>query len=207
MSSPFFNELDLLKKHKRNLPHWQQGEVWQFVTWRLADSLPLEKLNQLRLEKQLWLRQHPEPWEPDTEIEYHRLFSQRVEKWLDAGYGSCVLGEPASSLVVEGSLHFFDGIRYSLGPYVIMPNHVHVLIQQKEGWRIEDILQSWKSYTAKQINKMRGTSGPFWQLEYWDRIVRSEEQWHAYRLYIERNPRGLQMGTFILGVGSKSNPL
>ncbi len=207
MTSPFLNPFEAIDAHRGRLPHWQQGEAWQFVTWRLADSLPARKLDQWRRERAGWLAEHPEPWEPEVEKEYHRLFSERVEHWLDAGHGCCALRERKAAAIVEGALRFFDGTRYAMGPFVIMPNHVHTLFQPLEGWALQEILHSWKSFTAKEVNKLRGTTGAFWQKEYWDRIVRSEEQWHAYRGYIERNPQGLRGGAFVLGVGSGDRPV
>jgi type I restriction enzyme R subunit len=207
LALPFLNPFEAIQKHRHRLPHWQQGEAWQFVTWRLADSLPAEKLTQWRIKKEAWLLQNPEPWEPDREREFHRLFSERREQWLDAGHGCCALRNRDAAAIVEGALRFFDGMRYGLGPFVIMPNHVHVLFQPLAGWPLEGILHSWKSYTAKEVNKLLGTSGPIWQEDYWDQMVRSGEQWHAYRGYIERNPAKLKSGTFLVGVGTKASPV
>ncbi len=207
MTGPFLDPFEFIDTGHHWLPHWQQGEAWQFVTWRLADSLPAEKVNAWREEKAAWLAEHPEPWSPEIEQEYHRLFTKRIEQWLDSGHGCCALREREVAAIVEGALRFFDGTRCALGPYVIMPNHVHTLFQPMEGWSLQSIMHSWKSFTAKKVNKLRGTTGEFWQRDYWDRIVRSEEQWYAYHGYIERNPQDLGPGTFVLGVGSKQRPL
>ena len=71
---------------------------------------------------------------------------------------------------------------------MIMPNNVHLTIVPKPGFELKKILQSWKSYSAKEINKSLGRQGKLWQDESFDQIVRSEE--HGYRIkeYIERNP-------------------
>jgi hypothetical protein len=172
----------------------------------MADSLPAETLDAWRREIVAWLAKHPLPWAPEVEKEYHRLFTGPIERWLDAGHGCCALRDPPAAAIVEGALRFFDRARYTLGPFVIMPNHVHTLFRPLEGWSLEKILHSWKSFTAKELNKLRGTSGTFWQGEYWDRIVRKEDQWHAYRRYIERNPEKLMPGTFVLGAGSGEGP-
>jgi hypothetical protein len=207
MSSPFFNPYEDFERHRFGLPHWQQGEVWQFVTWRLADAMPVEKLNEWRLERESWLLNNPPPWSPDAEREFHQLFRSRVEKWLDRGHGCCALREPKVAAIVEGALRHFDGARYRLGPYVIMPNHVHVLFHPLPGFALKGILHTWKGFTAKEVNKILGSAGKFWQDSYWDRMVRSEQQWYAYRNYIERNPQSLRPGTFVLGVGSRSEPI
>ena len=112
-------------EHRRNLPHWQQGEVWVFVTWRLGDSLPKVKLDQWKEEREIWLSRHPEPWDKKTEAEYHDRFSQQIDEWLDQGSGSCVLKEPANANIVAEALRHFDGERYVIASFVVMPNHVH----------------------------------------------------------------------------------
>ena len=160
----------------------------------------------MRLERNAWLIQHPRPWSEETEHEYISMFGDRVESWLDQGHGGCALRHREVATIVEQAFRHFDGERYWLGPFVIMPNHVHLLFQPAGDHSVAKILHSWKSYTAKQINILRRSSGPFWQEDYWDRIVRSDEQWHAYRGYIERNPKGLKEGTFVLGFGSRARP-
>jgi type I restriction enzyme R subunit len=112
--SSFFDPSKEIDIHRHRLPHWQQSEVFYFVTWRLADSLPQSKLKQWREEKDNWLCAHPEPWDGETEEEYHRLFSDRIDKWLDAGEGSCVLRDPALANIVAGAFQYFDGKRGTL---------------------------------------------------------------------------------------------
>ena len=77
-----------------NLPHWRQEHVTYYVTFRLADSLPRAMLRQWVAERDAWLTRHPKPWDSPTRDEYHRRFTARLEEWLDAGYGSCVLAQP-----------------------------------------------------------------------------------------------------------------
>ncbi|MBI2425373.1 MAG: transposase [Candidatus Hydrogenedentes bacterium] len=200
MNGPFFNPFEEIDHHRRNLPHWQQGETWQFVTWRLADSLPQTKLEEWRSEKEAWLKRHPRPWDDAVELDYHRTFSARVDEWLDAGHGACVLKQPACAEVVAGALRHFDGVRYSMGAFVVMPNHVHVLFRPGPDQDLADILHSWKSYSAKTINKAIGKTGTLWQEEYWDRMIRNEAHLAACLQYIEDNPRraDLSIGEFIL---------
>jgi REP element-mobilizing transposase RayT len=90
--------------------------------------------------------------------------------------------------VVE-SFHYFDGQRYQLGDYVIMPNHVHVLMTPSPGFQLKPLLQTWKSFTAKKMQKL-DTSVPvnFWQHESYDHIVRSPRQLSHYQNYIRENP-------------------
>ena len=72
-------------------PHWQQKGATYFITFRLADSVPIHLRTQWEEECQVWLRFHPEPWDAETEQEYHKRFTAAIERWLDAGHGSCIL--------------------------------------------------------------------------------------------------------------------
>jgi REP element-mobilizing transposase RayT len=83
---------------------------------------------------------------------------------------------------------FWDSQRYELGDWVVMPNHVHVLFRPLGEHRLPDILQSWKSFTAKAINKALGRTGSVWQEDYWDRLIRNERHLHAVQRYIAGNP-------------------
>jgi type I restriction enzyme R subunit len=95
-------------------------------------------------------------------------------------------------------LHHFDGRRYELDCYVIMPNHVHVLFHPLGEFLLEDILHTWKRFTAREINKMRGKDGGLWQREYWDRLIRTEKQFHWTQNYIVKNPENLLLRTYTL---------
>src|SRR5262245_11043522 len=103
-SSSFLNPYAPIRQHKHRLPHWQQGSVYYFVSWRLADSLPKEKLARWTEEKTTWLQKNPPPWSSETEAEYHERFLRRIDDWLDAGEGSCLLKNPASRRRVANAL-------------------------------------------------------------------------------------------------------
>src|SRR5271165_890415 len=90
----FFNPDASLVIRRGKLPHWRQEGVIYFVTFRLADSLPQEKLEWLRHEKELWLRLNPEPRTDSQRRQYDEQFTQIVDRWLDAGYGRCILARP-----------------------------------------------------------------------------------------------------------------
>jgi len=187
-STPFFEKDREIKIHERNFPHWQQESKSYFVTWRLADSLPVELLSQWRQEANAWLASKASPLPTEDELEYHRLFSDRIEKSLDSGLGSCLLKDSRFSQIVENALNHFDGARYDLHAFVVMPNHVHVLFTLLEGEDSSRIIHSWKSFAAHEINKARGQSGEVWQEEYFDRIVRDQQHFSRLVAYIENNP-------------------
>jgi len=198
-AAPFLNPAAETERHARNLPHWHQDAVWQFVTWRLADSLPQSKLARWRAERDAWLERHPEPRDDATKREYRERFTSQVESWLDAGHGSCVLRHPDCAKIVAGALRYFNGDRYALGAFVIMPNHVHVLFRPATNRSVQSIMHSWKSYTAKAINKILGRTGTLWQAESWDSMVRNQAQFEACLNYIRDNPKfaGLTAGEYV----------
>ena len=195
----YFNNFAPTKEGIHHIAHWSQGEVPCFVTWRLADSIPVGLRSQWRNERETWLRHHPEPWDSATEKEYHSRFSKRIQEWLDQGMGSCVLRSAQNAEIVGKALRFFEGERCEIDSFVVMPNHVHVLFTPIQPHSVSDLVKSWKAYTGRQINLALKREGPLWQDEYWDRLIRSEEHLHACRVYIQRNPEkaGLRDGEFI----------
>lgn len=186
----FFNPLSEIDiRSSGNLPHWEQGSVWYFITFRLADALPREVVDDIQHQRELWKQTHDLNHLSSEDLaEYHRLFSERYENLLNAGSGSCVLRDPRNAEIVQGALRFFEGQRYALDEFVIMPNHVHVLVQPLAGCGLVDILHSWKSFTANQINRRLGRAGQLWQHESYDHIVRHEHGMQAIRSYIRENP-------------------
>lgn len=191
MPAPHFKPLNQeaeIHKHHRRLPHWEQDGCTYFVTFRLADSVPQEKLKLWQEQKEIWLRHHPQPWSEQVASEYEERFVEGLQKWLDAGYGSCVLQDDAIRAVVADALRHFDGERYALDVFVIMPNHVHLLVQPMPGFSLPGMLHSWKSYTSKIINKQLGRSGTFWLDENFDHAVRNLSQLEHFRRYIAENP-------------------
>jgi REP element-mobilizing transposase RayT len=187
----FFDPGADLEIYRRRLPHWRQAGVTYFVTFRLIDSLPKQTLASLSDEKALWLALNPPPHNERQKSEYHFNFSARVHAWLDADHGRCVLARPEIRKLVEDALRFFNDQRYKLGEFVVMPNHVHVLVKPLANHRLDHILHSWKSFTAKQINAMTSSKGSVWHRESFDHIVRSPGQLARIERYIRDNPRKL----------------
>jgi putative transposase len=127
---------------------------------------------------------------------YKRIFSiaddgereRLMHRLIDEGRGRCLLKTPANAEIVAEALSFFDGERYKLLAWVIMPNHVHAMVEQIEGHRLDRIVHSWKSFTAKQINCRLDTNGRVWARDYFDRYVRDERHCFNAIYYIENNP-------------------
>ena len=174
-----------------HLPHWHQDGKYVFVTFRLYDSLPQEKLQWLLEEKESWLKQHPQPWSEKTAKEYVDKFGKAVDRWLDNNYGDCLLKKTINRKIVEDALLFFNGERYDLVAFVVMPNHVHILMKLKEGNELIEIMRSIKSYTAKKINENENRTGPVWQSESYDRLIRDPAHFENVIRYIIANNKNL----------------
>jgi REP element-mobilizing transposase RayT len=173
------------------LPHWtRQGGIY-FVTFRLADSLPQSVLKAWKMEREELTRRARQQRRPLTSVEQKRLqelFSEKVEKHLDAGMGSCWMKRPEIADLVQNALRHFDGQRYTLLAWCVMPNHVHVVFKPTGGHELDKILHSWKSFTAHEAAKQFKVPAPFWQPEYYDHLIRDEEDlFHAIE-YALNNP-------------------
>ena len=187
-AAAFFDPFADVDVTRRNLPHWEQAGATYFVTFRLGDSLPASKLSDLEEQRKNWLNFHPLPWSEEDKREYYERFSAQIETWLDAGDGSCVLARPEAAEIVAHALTHFAGERYELGAWVVMPNHVHALVTPKAGHELGQILHSWKSFTSNRINVLLGRSGPLWEHESYDHIVRNDPALARLTDYILRNP-------------------
>ena len=163
--------------HRTGLPHFEAGEVPQHICFRLADSLPQSLLREWEEELQRL---------PETEQQNERR--QRIEAALDQGHGACWLQRPEIATLVRGALCHFNGDRYRLHGWVIMPNHVHVLVTPLGDHSLSGVVHSWKSYTATQANKLLGRRGPFWHADYFDRFMRDEGHFVTTLEYIHGNP-------------------
>ncbi len=185
------------KRKGRYLPHWtSQGAIYT-VIFRLADAVPGEVAKSWRIERQQVIERAQQQGRPLTQldhIELHRLQSEKIESFLDAGHGECLLRDPQLAEIVHDAVKHFDGERYELVAWAVMPNHVHAIIRPFEGRDLPEILHSWKSFTSKQINKRCGREGAFWMDEYYDHLIRDEEDFRNQVKYVLGNPEkaGLQ---------------
>jgi putative DNA methylase len=158
--------------HSRGyLPHFDGGEITQFITFRLFDSMPQKVLKK---------------WKETaaTDVE----FRKKVEAYLDSGYGECWLKKEEVAELVQNSLLFHDKNRYRLISWVVMPNHVHTLLTPLESEHLSEIVHSIKSYTAQKSNRLLNRAGQFWQREAFDRYIRNKRHFDNVIRYIEENP-------------------
>ena len=176
------NELPRTKSHlgwhsRGYLPHFDGGQLAQFITFRLYDSLPRDVI--IRWKEELKLEQSGVA---------ASLFRRKIEAYLDQGWGSCYLQNPDVARMVENALLFHDAKKYSLSAWVVMPNHVHILSTPAAGYGLAEIMQSIKSFTSSEANRMLDRTGRFWQKEYFDRFIRNQRQLAKTVAYIENNP-------------------
>jgi putative transposase len=198
-----FDERNAVRIYQRSLPHWRQEGATYFVTFRLGDSVPLGVFQQWEYEKQVWLAargirpnqgdgSRQRQFEQLSKVEQHRFhkhFNRRFHVALDEGRGACHLNVPACLAAVRDSLFANDGSTYDLGDFVVMPNHVHLLLVPSSGSNLERLLKAIKGAAAWRCNQLLGRSGRFWQPDSYDHIVRSMEQLTQYQQYIAENPR------------------
>jgi len=164
--------------HSRGyLVHCDKPTLCQFVTIRLVDSLPREVLG--RLKGEIAASSYSM-----SKLERYR----RIEAYVDAGYGSCLLREPRAAQIVEDTLLFHAGSHYELESWCVMPNHLHMLIEPIGERRLADIVRELKTFSAHAINKALRRTGAVWYRDYFDRYIRTPQHFDAVLHYIENNP-------------------
>ena len=155
--------------YRRRLPHWVPDQAALFVTWRLAGSLPARQTEVLRAERVNFMQHDEEAHRGSTGP--HWLQDQRI-----------------ADVVSKAILHGESERRsYDLHAWVVMPNHVHVLWEPHA--RLPEIMMWLKGTTARRANRILGLRGePFWQDEFYDHWIRTEEEMSAVTAYVEDNP-------------------
>ena len=179
--------------HSRGaLPHLKREGATYFVTFRLAGTLPKEVLAELKRERAAIIetalaQNRPLTWREQTAL--FNWYSEKVDKYLDAGHGECWLRRADVASLVASALQFFLSERYALNAWVIMPNHVHVVVRPQPPWTLSQVLKSWKNFTALEANKLlRRTGLPFWQSESYDHRCRDDEDLAHSCRYTTLNP-------------------
>lgn len=188
MERRFFNPYGLILRHGDRLPHWEQAGATYFLTFRLADSIPQSELKRWKEEREAWLVANPEPWSEEVETAYHRIFSARVDRYLDAGMGSCLLRDRNVAEAFAGTLLPHHEIRFLLHSFVVMPNHVHLLATLNLTDTLSEMVKIWKGASARTIGKITSNGGKLWQRDYFDRFVRDEDHFFRVARYIRENP-------------------
>jgi putative transposase len=160
-----------------------------FVTFRLADSLPLHVVERyLRERKRLDRRLAANPGDPQLRRHATMLYARRIDRCLDSGIGSCHLRSPEVARRTLDALRFFDGDRYTLLSSVVMPNHVHVLVMLRPDVEFKKVTHSWKSDLSQVARRDPSAPRPYWQHKTYDHIVRDEVELVRLNRYIMENP-------------------
>ncbi|MBX7209687.1 MAG: transposase [Verrucomicrobiaceae bacterium] len=190
--------------YDRHLPHWRLPGACYFTTFRLRDSIPHAILKEMKQEKEQWEKRLAQaaaaangrlrPDEIAAWQEFQRARLRKLESKLDEGHGECLLRDPAHRRIVTGALHHFVGQRCKMLAYAVMPNHVHVLCRPIEGHWLEDLCGSWKWFTAQEIQKALCRTGPLWQEENFDRLIRDAGHYRTTVRYIAKNPMKARLG-------------
>ena len=181
--------------HSRGyLPHVKREGASYFVTFRLADSLPNEVLLGFEREiaeglRRLQAAKACGEQVSDSEVELARELRRKIERYLDQGAGACHLRRADIAELVAGAMQFFHEQRYLLDDWVVMPNHVHAVVWPMPNFVLGDILKTWKQFTSRRAKKILGLGEePFWQPEFYDHWIRSDDDKSRIRAYVRNNP-------------------
>jgi len=159
--------------HERGrLPHFDAPRVTQFVTFMLHDAFPVTRRRE---------------WEPILSEPDDSLRRRKLEAWLDRGCGECWLWRPEVAQRAEEILRSKDGQTYRLSAWVVMPNHVHLVIDVWE-MPLSNLLNDWKGHSAYDANRLLGRRGRFWEKEYFDTLIRDAAHLQRAIRYTENNP-------------------
>jgi len=182
------------------LPHYQPVGATFFVTFRLVDSLPVEVIARLKedqnKQERILLQVQGRKDRDDRLGQQRRRYFSKFDQALDRySSGPRWLKVTAVAKIVKDAIHYRDGKEYDLLAYCIMPNHVHMVFRLETvgrrdslPYRVSDILENLKWYTAKEANKVFGRKGGFWQHESYDHVVRSPRELKRIIAYVLNNP-------------------
>jgi REP element-mobilizing transposase RayT len=208
-SRPRFGEVTI--RDRGRLPHWEKKSATYFITFRLHDSLPQSVLERIESERESLIktaRQLDREVSPSERKKIQQLSTKVIEQYLDNGAGACHLRHPVIANVLADTLSHFDNQRYRLLAWCIMPNHVHVVVRVIPGHSLAEVIHSWKSFSAKRANNLLNCSGSFWQREYYDHLIRDENEFERAVRYVEENPEraGLKNWRWVWVGGRDAHP-
>lgn len=178
--------------YRRNLPHIHPRRARYFITFRLANSLPLTVIESLRQEFQEIIS-HDRSRNNDVEFSRFHEYFNAFDQLLDESHrGARWMSDSQVAGYVAEALHFHDGRTCSMLCWTIMPNHVHCLLDHNIDTGappVHLILQSIKKYSARRANiYLERTGKKFWQHESFDHIVKNDTETENVIRYILENP-------------------
>jgi putative transposase len=151
------------------IPHFDANTLLQHVVFRTNGSLPKFVLDQIQ----------------SVNSQTGRAM---MDSALDHSPDGSTFSEPEFANIMQDSLLYFDGKRYDLQAWCVMPNHVHVVVIVYSDALLSKVVQSWKQATARQVNRILGRTGHVFALDYFDRFVRNLPQAERLIHYVEANP-------------------
>ncbi|HEX9162203.1 MAG TPA: transposase [Thermoanaerobaculia bacterium] len=180
----------MIEEHKRNrLPHWWSAHATYFLTFNLFDAMPSAVAEKLRVERRIRIAELERLRVRATAPEVAAIAAvvrEHAETTLDASHGACFMNDSRVAEIVSTAITHFDGQRHHLHAWCVMPNHVHVVFEPFD--RLDTIVHSWKSFTSKAANAILDRTGKFWQDDYYDRIIRNENELARTIRYVLENP-------------------
>ncbi|MGO9338812.1 MAG: transposase [Terracidiphilus sp.] len=220
---PRFGEVRI--RQRGRLPHWEKDAGLYFITFRLVDSLPKSVLEKIAERHRILIatKRVGAHLSPSEEVMVAEFSPAKLEGYFDRGAGCCALRDSRIGELMANALRFWEGKRYRLLAWCVMPNHVHVVCRLLPGQELSRVIQGWKSFTARKANETLGRRGAFWQREYYDRLIRDGGELERAVRYVVRNPEraglkgwrwvwsaggdarttaGLETGATILGTGA-----
>jgi REP element-mobilizing transposase RayT len=185
---PRYGEVHI--RSRGRLPHWEKEEGLYFITFHLADSLPQSVLAKIVERHNLLAtaKQNNANLLPEQEALLAGYSHSRIEEYFDRGAGSCAFNDPRIAGAMAAALRFREGAHYRLLAWCIMPNHVHVVVRLFPGQELARVVKAWKNFSAKAANQTLGRKGRFWQREYYDRLIRNEDEFNRAIRYVVENP-------------------
>jgi putative transposase len=156
--------------HERGyLPHFDANTLLQHIVFRTAGSLPKHVVDQAA----------------SASPEFKRGLMDQALDFSSEGF---LFDDPVFADIMQNALRFFDGDRYDLQAWCIMPNHVHVVLVTDHDVLLGEIVRSWKRFVTRQINIARGRAGDVFAKDYFDRFIRNLQQAETAIHYVEANP-------------------
>ncbi len=172
---------------RRHLPHWEVEAGRYFLTVRRADSLPLAAIGRLR---ELSANLTGITASSRQFAAYQREIFRTLEKYLDAGTGTCPLRVSSAAMILLDEFAALSDWQCEIPHYSIMPNHWHALLVPASSCShsLSEIMKRLKGRTAKRLRAVFGGTGAVWQREWFDRWIRDEAEWQRLVGYIRNNP-------------------
>lgn len=192
--------------YMRKLPHWIPEGAMFFITFRLANSLPMQVIQELKEQHEREQKEIRAKFNGSSQYaELYKLDKKhfgRFDSWLDR----CVEGSPRwladekVAQIVADEIHRLDGERYSLVAYCLMSNHGHLVIDTAEHnlkpaqtgvtakYPLTDTMKLLKGRTARFCNQVLGRNGSFWSAESYDHVVRNQKEFENIVWYTLNNP-------------------